>query len=512
MSCCPERRILALASAICAVTLTLGAQPVEPRVAAGRGHGVLLKADGSVWNWGVFAGEPEPAPVEGIDGVAAIAAGDSFTLAARRDGTVWGWGHNEYGELGQSAPGETPQPARIAGIDSVVALAVNGQHALALRSDGSVWEWGKLPIGKDTAVPHAVEQLSAVIAIAAGERHSVALRRDGTVWVWGFHGAGDLGNGNYGLAGLPLAVPGFAGMVAVAAGEDFTLALKRDGTVWALGYGAAGQMGNGALENANRPVRVVGLAEVKALAAGSMHALALKLDGTVWSWGYNHSHQLGNLAVGAEESPKPVRSGTLSGVVAIAAAANHSAALTAAGEAWGWGDNDSGWLGVDEEDLRRSDLPMRIGTPIPPECNPLFACLATNGKVIRICGVQSDSDTDKWSSIQYRYGPEYGPPELAYPADPGSGPPRLFFSHEQARGDYRVTVRFVSGGYTYRVFERSKSGAGVAVTGPGGTAAVTIECGEAPALFAEYLRMNLPCDPLNAHGAAACRAEPVGVR
>jgi len=97
--------------------------------------------------------------------------------------------------------------------------------------------------------------------------------------VWGYHGAGDLGNGNFGLAGLPLPVPGLAGIVAVAAGQDFTLALQRDATVWALGYGAAGQMGNGALENANRPVQVVGLAQVKALAAGSMHALALKLDG-----------------------------------------------------------------------------------------------------------------------------------------------------------------------------------------------------------------------------------------
>jgi hypothetical protein len=132
--------------------------------------------------------------------------------------------------------------------------------------------------------------------------------------------------------------------------------------------------------------------------------------------------------------------------------------------------------------------------------------------VIRICGVQSDSDADKWSSIQYRYGPEYGPPELAYPADPGSGPPLLFFSHEEVRGDYRVTVRFTSGGYTYRVFSGSKSGAGVEVTGPGGKPAATIECGEAPALFAEYLRMSLPCDPLNPHGAAACRATPVRAR
>jgi alpha-tubulin suppressor-like RCC1 family protein len=133
------------------------------------------------------------------------------------------------------------------------------------------------------------------------------------------------------LSSVPLPVRGLSNVTAVAAGYRLTLALKKDGTVWAVGYGAAGQLGNGSMEDSSKPVMVSGLTGVKAVAAGYMHALALKNDGTVWSWGYNHESQLGNARVRAEQSAKPVRSGTLSGVVAIAASASHSAAVTGPG-------------------------------------------------------------------------------------------------------------------------------------------------------------------------------------
>ena len=31
---------------------------------------------------------------------------------------------------------------------------------------------------------------------------------------------------------------------------------------------------------------------------------------------------------------------------------------------------------------------------------------------------------------------------------------------------------------------------------------------ESPAIFPEYLRLSLPCDPQNPHGAAACKKDP----
>jgi alpha-tubulin suppressor-like RCC1 family protein len=195
---------------------TAQAQGIPARLATGASHGVLLKADGSVWTWGAngdgqlgTAGDHAwaPAPVPGLDGIRGIAAGDRFTAAVKNDGTVWAWGEN-----GSS------RPAPVDGLAGVVAVAAAGRHALALRSDGTVWAWGDDAALGHSTLPAPVAGLTGVAAIAAADKHSVALKSDGTVWVWGDHGAGDLGNGTYGLSSVPLQLRGLSDVTAVAAG------------------------------------------------------------------------------------------------------------------------------------------------------------------------------------------------------------------------------------------------------------------------------------------------------
>jgi alpha-tubulin suppressor-like RCC1 family protein len=368
-----------------------------------------------------------------------------------------------------------------------------------MQADGKVWEW-------ESGKPKRIEGFAGAVAVAVSPRHSVALKSDGAVWVWGDHGAGDLGNGEANWSSEPLQLRGLSDITAVAASYQLTVALKKDGTVWAVGYGTAGGLGDGVIRNFSAtPVKASGLTGVKALAPGYMHVVALKGDGTVWSWGYNHEHQLGNPSLNAEESARPVRSGMLSGVVAIAAAASHSAAVTAEGVVWAWGQNDAGSLGVDPETLARSDVPLRVGQPVPAECRVLFSCGTASGKFIRICGTEDESDVAKWSAIHYRFGPETGPPELMYPENPERSAAALFFSHEDLKSDYRVTVRFDNGGYTYRVYSGSESGAGVDVLDAKGRKVSGIACSERPEIYIDYLRTNLPCDPKSPRGAAACK-------
>jgi alpha-tubulin suppressor-like RCC1 family protein len=508
-------------------------ESVQVKVATGNGHGVLLKADGTVWSWGVNTygqlgnGEgsdswaPEPEQVPAMTSIRDVACGDNFTVVVKDDGTVWAWGDNDWGELGNGAVNPSAKPAQIDGLTGVAAVAATRRHALALRSDGAVWEWGGDPKGSR---PKLVEKLSDVVAVADGYGHSVALKSDGTVWVWGDHGAGDLGNGCYNNAPVPIRLCDLSDIAAVAAGYQLTVAAKKDGTVWAVGYGAAGGLGDGAVRNeSTKPVMVSGLTGVKAVAAGYMHVVALKGDGTVWSWGYNHDGQLGILsakffATGGrpEVSPEPVRSGSLSGVVAVAAGYNHSVALTGHGTLWAWGDNEDGALGTDKESLARSEVPMKVGQSVPDKCSWLFSCQTGSGRYIRICGEPDEDDSSKWSNIQYRFGPGDGPPELVFPKDPSKGEPPLFFSHEEQKGEYRVSVRFSTGGYAYRVYSTSKGehegGAGVTVSDSKGKLLSDISCAERPEIFIEYLRKALPCDPKNPHGAAACKESPYRVK
>jgi RHS repeat-associated protein len=242
-----------------------------------------------------------------LTGVVGIAAGDGHSLAVKSDGSVWSWGYNGFGELGNSASSTTSSstPVQVIGaggtgtLSGITAVAARGWSSLALKSDGKVYAWGangngSLGDGTTTnrGVPAAVlgaggtGTLSGVTAIAAHHDGSLALKSDGTVWTWGQDDLGQSGTGSLGDDLTPVQVVGvggtgtLSGITTLAGGADHTLAIRSDGTVVSWGDGHMDQLGYTAPESCagtgcgKTPRALSSLSGIGSVAGGYLFSLA----------------------------------------------------------------------------------------------------------------------------------------------------------------------------------------------------------------------------------------------
>jgi alpha-tubulin suppressor-like RCC1 family protein len=341
---------------------TLG-QPVA-KIAAGFGHSLLIRSDGSLWSTGDnYSGALGDGTLNSTNrperivsaGVVAIAGGcghlDGHSLFLLADGSLWGMGDNSRWQLGTNGGGNgnVITPGQIAA-NGVTAIAAGQSHNLFIKSDGSLWALGDDSAGQlgdgrtypftSANQPEMIVQ-SGVTVVSGGGSHTLFIKDDGSLWSMGQDYYGQLGDQKINTwTNLPQKVVQ-GGVVAVAAGEDYSLFIKSDGSLWAMGRNNYGQLGDGTYSNVYAPKQVVA-GGVKAVATGWYHTLVLKVDGSLWAMGNNQNGQLGDGTYNNLPQPTQI---VPSGVAAIAAGAFHSMFLTTDGSLWAMGWNGYGELG-----------------------------------------------------------------------------------------------------------------------------------------------------------------------
>jgi alpha-tubulin suppressor-like RCC1 family protein len=245
-----------------------------------------------------------------------------------------------------------------------------GNHTVALKSDGSLWGWGENTFGQvgdgsviSRNVPVRIGAETTWTAISAGFYHTMAIKADGTLWAWGDDTKGQLGDGSAASSQpAPVQIGTDSNWAEVAAGDFHTLARKTDGSLWAWGDNTSGQVGNGAVVPGIQavPVRIGTATDWVAIAAGGSHSVALKGDHTLWGWGSNTAGQLGNSTNLDAAAPVPIvlpAPFINNDWTYVAAGQSNTAALKTDGSLWSWGSNTFGQLG--NGTVLNSNVPVR---------------------------------------------------------------------------------------------------------------------------------------------------------
>src|SRR5258708_4295273 len=360
------------------------------QIAAGYGHSLFLKSDGSLWgmgwNWAGQLGDGTTnssatnnvlCPERIVPGnVVAIAAGVDHRLFIKSDGSLWAMGYNAEGQVGDGTTISRRRPVQIAPSE-VIAIAAGGFHSLFLKADGSLWAmgWnasGQLGDGTTTDRYLPVQIVSSnVTPIAAGYQHSLFLKSGASLWVMGDNNGYQLGDGTTDSGQFYTNRPECIvtnGVIAVAGGDQHSLFLKADGSLWAMGANDYGQLGDGTTDSGtyvtNRPEQIVS-SNVVGIAAGAYHSLFIKSGGSLWGMG---GRSVGELGDGKPPPPYYTNSPEKiipSGVASIAAGYAHSLLLKSDGSFWGTGFNYDGQLGDGTTTDRHSPIPIVPDAPVP---------------------------------------------------------------------------------------------------------------------------------------------------
>ena len=268
-------------------------------------------------------------------------------------------------------------------------LAIGISASCGVDTSGQAWCWGqnspaKLGVGTNDLNPHptpvAVQQgAETFVSMTSGGGHTCALTADGRAFCWGNNNNGQTGN-TTGETCEPQWAPGttipcvttpvqvntYHRFVRLGAGHDNTCGQTALGPVLCWGANYAGQAGIGStFFVGDEPAYVQTGLTFTAFDGSSMHMCALAQDGSAHCWGSNLNGQIGNGTVGGNvTTPQPVVGGhTFIDVAAGGKGYNgvsHSCAIDTAGQAWCWGVNDVGQLGLNELTTTESGTPLQV--------------------------------------------------------------------------------------------------------------------------------------------------------
>jgi hypothetical protein len=340
----------------------------------------------------------EPANGVGVPVVwAAVAPGANmdfspFTCGLTVTGTPYCWGAAPTGQTAATAPrepraepGDGRRPFPVAGGLVFQQITGGGEQVCGLTAAGVAHCWhepGGTPDHR--RLPVAIAAPRPFRMINAGSNGiSCGVTDEGAALCWSLRDSA-----------VAVPVPGGVRFRTLALGGPFHFAcgIALDGAAYCWGANEVGQLGLGPAETGagnwqTTPQRVLGGHRFVVLSAGEDHACGVTDAFATYCWG---SGNFGQLGAGQGVFPPTVLLSVAGGLrfVSVSAAADHSCGLTNDGAAYCWGRNDKGQLGNGPE------IEFSRFVPVPVSGGLRFASLTARAN--HTCGVTAAGEAYCW--------------------------------------------------------------------------------------------------------------------
>jgi len=379
------------------------------QLACGLAHTMLYDGGTNVWAWGCgrhgrLGDDLEDdlhlphVPFQLPSPVRELACGWTHTLMVLASGEVYAFGHGGHGALGLGDHESRLSPHRIpyfltaeerrevvagGGGDEdqedsgnaapVVKVAGGGFHSAALTADGELFTWGRVDNGRLGHGQRVIRLHEMLQLTGAKEEVEFSLGQDGarparrTVVLRLPPNARPVQEGTLELAPRRVSALADVRIVDVSLGGFHSVAQAEDGTLYGFGGNQNGELAVGHTEDCLTPVRIPPPEgeRVVQVACGSLFTLVRCESGRIYGSGACHEGQLGpgHPAV----VTRWVRVGQFGDAGApraaqLVAGAGHSVAVTEEGEAFVWGANRFGALGLGHafEKVKVVEQPTRV--------------------------------------------------------------------------------------------------------------------------------------------------------
>ncbi len=341
-----------------------------------------------------------------------VAAGREHSCGIRADSTLWCWGINSNGTLGNpSQPSSQLAPIQEGSFATDwVKVFANYYQTCALKTSGKFSCWGKNNFGQagNGKLSKFGEQLPTPSAtnegwseLALGIEHVCAISNANSIApnaiaCWGNAERNYLGSVASETT-IPLQVGLAQDWLDVSAGigylKEFTLGLRGsllDNNMYGWGSNYYGYLGNGDLRLVQEQFPVLETNNVittwKKLSAGGQNACGIQVDDTLHCWGLWWNLPL---STGTTASPLQVGTGQW---LDVDSGYSHACGIKFDNSLWCWGESSYGALGADiEKDSTGAAVLDSSGNVIPvvPDTN--------NG--VYLIQVVNPSITTTWLSV-----------------------------------------------------------------------------------------------------------------